>query len=64
MPIVKGPKRAERFLRFLLGAWTVDAEALLIERAVKSFDVGILLGMMRITEVHLDAQTTAKAQQR
>ncbi|BCL83895.1 hypothetical protein ccbrp13_70520 [Ktedonobacteria bacterium brp13] len=31
---------------------------------METFDIGILLRMMRITDVHLDAQTSAKTQQR
>src|SRR5689334_7363234 len=61
--IVKGFKALERFLGLPLGAGTFNAQALLIERAVKTFHIGILFWMLRIADIHLNAQTTAKPQQ-
>src|ERR1700733_6023911 len=62
--VVKGLKRAESFLGVHLRGGAFKLQTLLIERAMEAFDVGILLRMMRITDLHLDAQTSAKAQQR
>jgi hypothetical protein len=41
----------------------IQGQAFLLRGAVEAFDKAILLGMMRITDVNLNAQTRAKTNQ-
>src|SRR5438128_2698419 len=43
--------------------WPLHGQTLLLIAAMVAFDKGVLLGMMRITDVDLDAQTGAKTEQ-
>ena len=50
--------------RLLQGGRTIQGETLLLIGAMIAFHKGVLLGVLRITDVHLDAQTGTEAHQR
>ena len=50
--------------RLLQGGRTIQGETLLLIGAIRAFHKGVLLGVLRITDVHLDAQTGTEAHQR
>jgi hypothetical protein len=63
LPVVMLLIRSGHFAGFLQRARPMHKHAFVFVRAVITFDVGLLLGLMRRTDVGVDAQTEQKPTQ-